>query len=216
MNLRSFTGNEAEEMCKMYWHTLPSRPAPPRPLSTHLPLAARCWGCCLSVSLSVGLSVRGVVRPNSKLLPLQFIKQIDIACYYTRQMPTPTQNRKRLGPIDRIKLNIYSRICVRFLFLLSTFFSLSFYRSNLPATCFALISSRLGDEVICVRACQRPDRALGASASRMESSCHKNPRHSNYMQQASQVAQWFQPQFQLRLRLRLRLRLWFRLPEPGL
>lgn len=54
--------------------------------------------CCLlglSVCLSVCLACGGAC--NSQLLPVQFIKQIDIARYYTRQMPTPPSNRKMVN-----------------------------------------------------------------------------------------------------------------------
>lgn len=62
----------------------------PPPLS--LPLFLLSVGV---VYLSVCLACGGAC--NSQLLPVQFIKQIDIACYYTRQMPTPPSNRKMVN-----------------------------------------------------------------------------------------------------------------------
>lgn len=64
---------------------------------------AKCIDTPTPLSLSLSLLSVGVVclacggACNSQLLPVQFIKQIDIACYYTRQMPTPPSNRKMVN-----------------------------------------------------------------------------------------------------------------------
>jgi len=104
-------------MCKMYWRRRPEI------LFAALPFFRRIFVFCVWFLYEWVVGVGWWAdRANSKLLPLQFIKQIDIALllptqkHTPRQMPNverPVWNRRNpSGQWDggQIKLNIYSHL----------------------------------------------------------------------------------------------------------
>lgn len=191
-------------MCKMYWHP----PFEPTSLSLSLSLSL-----CSLLGLSVCLSAMWG-GCNSKLLPVQFIKQIDIACYYTRQMPTPPLNRKMvnaspsypsspsppLPPLylphlaEQIKLNIYSHlraILFRFIEAICQRHVLLWLASRRWGNlCHSMSTPRRGHRdpvtVTVLLSVQDPLRASSSNSSNRAQPQHVNwQARSNYMQQAT-------------------------------